>query len=147
MISLKKIFLVSLFLLLPVVVAAQNQGGNSLPNQGGTSAPNQGGNSVTRLTNPLAAETICGALKLFLTVLLTLAIPVAVLFIVYAGFLFIWARGDPKGLQKARANLFYVVLGVGIFVGAWLLGQVVANTLNALAQGAGSPNPQIGQCK
>lgn len=97
--------------------------------------------------NPLTQNSICGALKLFLTALLTLGIPVAVLFLVYAGFRFVWARGNPKALAAARTNLVYVILGLGIFIGAWLLGQIIANTLNSLATGAGQPNPQIGSCK
>lgn len=97
--------------------------------------------------NPLNASTICGALKIFLDGLMALAVPVAVVFLVYAGFLFVWARGNQEALTKAKKNLFYTVLGIAIFMGAWLLGQVVANTFNSLASGAGQPNSQIGQCQ
>ncbi len=125
----KKKYLVGFLFLLPLVAGAQTC------------------NTSVGFCNPLAQSTICGALKIFLTALLTLGIPVAVLFIVYAGFRFVWARGKPKELAAARTNLVYVLLGIGIFVGAWLLGQIIANTLNALATGAGQPNPQIGSCK
>jgi hypothetical protein len=144
----RNIIVVSFVLFLPYVTHAQfNQGTNSQFNQGTNAQFNQGTNSLVGFNNPLNANTICDALKLFLQALLTLAIPVAVLFLVYAGFLFVWARGKPAGLVHARRNLFFTILGIAIFMGAWLLGQVVANTFNALARGAGQPNNQIGQCK
>lgn len=148
--ALKHTTIIALLLITPLVAFAEGtptQSGNSLPTQSGNSAPTQSGNSVVGIQNPLKVDTICSALKLFLQALMTLAVPVAVLFLVYAGFLFVWARGKPQGLVHARRNLFYTILGIGIFMGAWLLGQVVANTLNGLAQGAGQTNPQIGTCK
>ena len=57
------------------------------------------------------------------------------LFLVYAGFLFVLARGSATGLQKAKSNLIHVILGIGIFIGAWLLGQIIANTINAVSPG------------
>ncbi|MCX6820157.1 MAG: pilin [Candidatus Adlerbacteria bacterium] len=137
---LKKTYLLAFLLLLPLVVGAQV----SPPGGPGSVSPNC--STVLGFCNPLNSGTICGALKLFLTALLTLAIPVAVLFIVYGGFLFVWARGKPEELKKARSNFFYVVIGIGIFMGAWLLGQVILNTLNTLAKSTNNPNPQIGQC-
>lgn len=104
-----------------------------------TYSPNYSG-----LQNPLQVDTICKALKLFLTALLTLAVPVAVLFLVYAGFLFVWARGSKDGLAHAKNNFFWTVAGIAIFMGAWVLGQVIANTLGQLG---GGTNQQIGQCK
>lgn len=98
------------------------------------------------LENPIRVDTICQALKLFLNVILTLAVPVAVLFLVYAGFLFVWARGSKDGLAHAKRNFLYTVIGIGIFMGAWVLGQIIANTLNQLG-GSVSPSQQIGQCK
>ena len=81
-----------------------------------------------------------------MSALLTLAIPVAILFLVYAGFLFVWARGNPVGLKRAKWNLFYVVIGIGIFLGAWVLGQIIANTLTSLANTAGQSTSSIGSC-
>jgi hypothetical protein len=142
--ALKHTTIAVFLLLVPLVVSAQ--GGNVFTPSGGNIAPPSGGNYVG-FQNPLNAKNICDALKLFLEALLTLAIPVAVLFLVYPGFLFVWARGKPAGLVHARRNLFYTILGIAILMGAWLLGQLVANTFNALAVGAGQQNNQIGQCK
>jgi hypothetical protein len=154
----RKIFFVSVLLVLPLVASAQlptpsgSSSGIPVPSGTGSGIPVPSGSSApcnTLLTfcNPLSQDTICGALKLFLQALLTLGIPIAVLFIVYAGFLFVWARGSAKGLQHAKTNLLYTILGIAIFMGAWLLGQIVANTFSALANSSGQPNSQIGACR
>ncbi len=123
---LKKLLFISGALAVPFVAGAQNAVG---------------------FDDPLKAKTICSALKAFLDILMTFAVPVAVVFLVYSGFLFVWARGNPKGLAKAKTNLLYVIIGIALFMGAWLLGQVVANTLNTLATGAGQQNTLIGECR
>lgn len=98
-------------------------------------------------TNPLAANSICQALTLFLGAISAIGGPIAVLFLVYAGFRMVWARGNSKELENAKRNLWYTIIGIGIFIAAWVLGQIIANTLGALGAGAGSSNPTIGQCR
>ncbi len=41
---------------------------------------------------------------------------IAVLFLIYAGFQFITANGDPEKITKARSSLFYGAIGVGVAV-------------------------------
>ena len=41
---------------------------------------------------------------------------IAVLFLIFAGFQFITAGGDPEKLNKARSSLFYGAIGVGVAV-------------------------------
>lgn len=41
---------------------------------------------------------------------------IAVLFLIFAGFQFITAGGDPEKLNKARSSLFYGAVGVGVAV-------------------------------
>ena len=60
------------------------------------------------------------------------------LFIVWAGFKFVLARGNSTALQEARKNLMYTLIGIGIFLGAWLIAMVIANTVNSLSAGSGS---------
>ncbi|KKW35602.1 hypothetical protein A2852_01260 [Candidatus Adlerbacteria bacterium RIFCSPHIGHO2_01_FULL_54_23] len=88
-----------------------------------------------KLQNPLNFETICGLIQGLLKVFITIGIPIAVLFLVYSGFLFVWARGSVDGLKKAKRNFFYTLLGIALFLGAWFLGQVIASTINALSPG------------
>lgn len=91
-----------------------------------------------QVPNPLAAQSFCGLVKNLLQAALAIGIPIAVLFIVYAGFKFVMAQGNSTKLQDARNNFMWTVVGIGIFLGAWLLASVVANTVNALGAGSGT---------
>lgn len=132
--------LLLLAFLAPAAALAQNQGGtnNTLP--GGTNNTAPGGTSVTtgqsyyNVNNPLGANnnSFCGLVKKLLQAALQVGIPIAVLFIVYAGFKFVLARGKPEALAEARKNLMWTLIGIAIFLGAWLIADVVANTINAL---------------
>lgn len=82
--------------------------------------------------NPLGSNSFCGLVKGLLTAAIQIGIPIAVLFIVYAGFKFVLARGSPEKLKEARQNFMWTIIGIAIFLGAWLLASVVANTVNAL---------------
>lgn len=96
------------------------------------------------LPNPLNVGTFCGLLQQILRALLVFGIPIAVLVVIYSGFRFVLARGNMEELKVAKRNLYYVVIGLLLFLGAWMLGQIVANTLNQL--GAGTANGTIGSC-
>ena len=97
-----------------------------------------------QLMNPLSVGSFCGLLRQILRALLVFGVPIAVLVVIYAGFRFVFARGNMAELAKAKKNLYYVVIGIMLFLGAWMLGEIVANTLNQL--GAGTANGTIGSC-
>ncbi len=91
------------------------------------------------LCNPLGVSSFCGLVKIILDAALVIGIPIAVLFIVYAGFKFVVAQGNPEELSAARKNMLYTVIGIAIFVGASLIAGVIVNTMVALGvQGIGS---------
>ncbi len=113
-------------ILLPIVSAAatsQFQTGDS-----NTTHFETGGQSNT-LQNPLAVSSFCQLINLLLKAALVIGIPIAVLFIVYAGFKFILARGSPGALTEARANFVATLIGVAIFIGASVIASVILNTL------------------
>lgn len=87
----------------------------------------------TGLRNPL--RNICSFedfVELLLQALIRIGLPIAVLFIVYSGFLFVKAQGNETELTKAKSTFLYTVIGVGIFLGSWVLATVVANTVKLL---------------
>ena len=97
-----------------------------------TPPPGQTNNSLFEFRNPLNVKSVAELLRAVLDILLTIGIPIAVLFLVYAGFLFVWARGSDTGLKKAKDNLFYTVVGITLFMGAWFLAKVIEATLRQL---------------
>ena len=83
-----------------------------------------------KICNPLGnIKGFCGFIKMLFVTIGTIAVPIAVLFLVYAGFKFVWARGNPTGLEEAKKNIFYTILGIAIFFAAWLLALAIGNTL------------------
>ncbi len=100
--------------------------------QTGSPAPTAQGSHV--LQNPLGnnVNSICGLVIALLRAVMVIGIPIAVLFIVWAGFKFVLAQGRPAELTIARKNFVAVLIGIGIFVGASLIANVVVNTLQDL---------------
>lgn len=94
-------------------------------------------NPDIELCNPLKYDSFCQIIGLLLDAALIIGIPVAVLFIVYAGFKFVIARGSPNELAEARTNLFNTLIGIGIFVGASLIAKVIIGTLAQLGVDTG----------
>ena len=86
------------------------------------------------LENPLNSDLstvpsfIAGALK----VLVIVALPIITLFIVISGFMFVFARGDPAKLSKARENFVYVIIGALLILGAWLIATLIGWTVTQL---------------
>jgi len=118
----------------PALVAAQITTQNTPPTYttGNTSPTYTTGNSVGSIQNPLNVSSVCSLLKVLLNIALLLGMPIAILFIVYAGFKLVLARGNPTELSKARNNLLWTFVGIFIFVGVWTFVNILATTLGSL---------------
>ena len=55
--------------------------------------------------------------------------PIAVLFMIYAGFLFVTARGNETQITNAKKTFLYTVIGIAILFGAKVLADLVLNTI------------------
>ena len=91
-----------------------------------TAARAQGSQS---LNNPLDASVsnfpalITAILNIFLIVLT----PFAVFFIIYAGFMYVTAHGNPAKIAAANKALMYGIIGGIIIVGAGAITAIVQN--------------------
>ncbi|MDP4020579.1 MAG: pilin [Candidatus Adlerbacteria bacterium] len=86
-----------------------------------------------KLANPLGdINSFPELIKAILDAAFIIGLPIAVLFIVLAGFRFVWARGNPEQLKTAKRNLLYTVVGIAVFFGAWLITDVIVGTLRTL---------------
>jgi len=86
------------------------------------------------LDNPLKSEfqTIPGFIKGVLEVFVMVALPIVALFIVYAGFRFISARGNENKLTDAKNNFMFIILGSLLILGAWLIANLIQGTVSQL---------------
>jgi hypothetical protein len=74
---------------------------------------------------------IAGALR----ILVMVGLPIISLFVVYSGFLFLTAQGNPGALQKARENFLYVIIGAILIMGAWVIATLIGGTISQLTNG------------
>ena len=70
------------------------------------------------LDNPIGIDTFEELVDVIGTWIFNLAIPIAVIVIIYAGILMLTAGGNPGKFQKGAKALWYAVLGLAIiFIG------------------------------
>ncbi len=120
----------SMFLFSTSVLIALAQGSS------GGGGPSSGGNSGEclpgRLCNPLQASTIQEFLLQIIEILIIFATPVIIAFIMYAGFLFVTARGNESQISDAKHALTWAVVGGVVLLAAQMIITVIQNTVTAL---------------
>ncbi len=79
-------------------------------------------------------NTIPGFLALVLNGLSALLLPLVVIFIIYAGYLFVTAQGESGKIEKARTALLWTVIGTAVILGAQIMANILQDTLTELNQ-------------
>ncbi len=89
---------------------------------------------VIKLENPLGSNTnsLPELVQKILEIALKVGVPLIALAIIYTGYLFIAAQGNPEKLQKAKQSLIWVVIGSGILLGAYVIANALVGTINAI---------------
>lgn len=90
---------------------------------------------TAQLKNPLDGRisTIPDFFKAIIDVLLVFAIPFVVFFIIWAGFLYVTARGNAEKIRQAHNALLYALIGGLLILGANLLLDIITNTVDQVA--------------
>jgi hypothetical protein len=94
-----------------------------------------GSNDFKKLVNPLAkgdVEDIPTLVEKLLEIVLKIGAPLIAIAIIYSGYLFIAAQGDPTKLATAKQTLVYVVVGAAILLGAYVIAESIVGTVNAI---------------
>ncbi len=87
----------------------------------------------TTIANPLPKATSLGGLiQTILQGLIKIGMPVLVLAIIYSGFLFVSAQGNPEKITDAKRSLMYTLIGAGILLGSWAIAQLITSTVQGL---------------
>jgi len=117
---------------------AENDGGIDGENDGGIEAENDpqvltAEDITEQIENPLGdGSSLPAFIESLLGIIVRAGIPLVVLALVYAGFRFVIAQGNPEKLNDAKKTLLYVVIGSLILLGAWTIATILNNTLNAI---------------
>ena len=92
---------------------------------------NNNTSSVGPLQNPLGNKTLMQFMEAILDVIIIFAVPIIVFFIIYAGFLYVTARGNETTIGQAHRALTYAVIGGVLILGAQVLLVVIKGTIEA----------------
>jgi hypothetical protein len=76
-----------------------------------------------------------GLLKGLLGLIMYIGVPFIGLILVYAGFKFLFARGKSDQIKSATFNIQWVVIGIGVFLGAWALAVLIDSTIKNIMTG------------
>jgi len=80
--------------------------------------------NVQSRLNP-GITTAEGLLSAILNIFIVIATPIIVLFIIYAGFLYVTARGNAEQVQQATRALTYAIIGAVLVLGSVALAQII----------------------
>ena len=90
---------------------------------------------AAELLNPLYYTSLYDFLIAILNLVALIAFPVLVLFLIYIGFLFVQAEGDPAKLKTARGFFFWAIVGALLVLGGKALAIAIQATVADLSQG------------
>lgn len=85
-----------------------------------------------QLMNPLSnINTIPDLLLAILNIVIVIAVPIIILFIIIAGFQYVTARGNATQTQNASRALMYAIIGGLLIIGAVAITEIIRNIVAA----------------
>ncbi len=85
------------------------------------------------LESPLRADiiTIEGLLTTILNILLVIAVPIIVFFLIFAGFTYVTAQGNPEKIKTATRSLTYAIIGGVLILGGVAISEIIESVVNS----------------
>jgi len=126
------------------MVSAQKQPGSSTGGPGSSTDdqpadPSELGSEygfTVNIKNPLensGIDSIEAFIEKIIDIIVMIVTPFIVLCLIYAGFQYVTAGGDPGKIKKAHAWLLWTVVGAAVILGAWVIAHAIAGTVKELA--------------
>lgn len=84
------------------------------------------------LKNPLQWGSFADAVPTLMDGLIRVGVIVAVVYLVYVGYLYVSAVGKPDQIKTANNALLYAVIGIAVLVGSKAIAVLVSNTLKTV---------------
>jgi amino acid transporter len=85
----------------------------------------QGCDPKISFCNPIQSGDFADVMKKVATIAASIGLLIVVFFIIYAGFLFVSARGNEEQLEKAKRTFFWAVIGAILVVGAFAIAEAI----------------------
>lgn len=90
------------------------------------------GTVSAKLTNPLNSKTLAEFIEAIAGIVMQIGGVVAVIFIIWSGFLFVTARGNEEQVKKAKTTFFWTIIGAVILLGAYAIAIAVTSFVSSL---------------
>ena len=86
--------------------------------------------------NPANTDCLGNFLRSILAFVIRIGTVVVILMLVYVGYKFVTARGEPAEITKARTMLLWTVVGALILLGAQVIAVGITATVQSLGTGS-----------
>ncbi len=123
--------IITFIFILPAFSWAQSTEGPDGPS---TEGPSSDSSQVIKIPPPFkgTGNTIEGFINLIIKdILMPIGGVVAVLMVMWAGFLYVTAGGKPAQIEKAHKAFLAAVIGAAILLGAYVISSAISKTLEA----------------
>ena len=145
----RKILIIAFTLLFTVLSGAFSvnaQDGSTVTDDGGSTVTDSGGSTVTgnttpgptsidlQIPNPLAGtvDTVPQFFQKVVDIVIKIGVPIVAIAILYSGFLFVWARGRPTEIGKAKEALLFAVIGGLVLLASCLVAEAIKDALTTI---------------
>ena len=91
-----------------------------------------GSRVATKLQNPVGFNSLRALVVAILDVIVQIAVPLAALFLIYSGYLFVSARGDETKLKEAKSIFMWTLVGIAVLLGAKVLSGIIEETIEQI---------------
>ena len=88
--------------------------------------------ALADLKNPLKATSFADLVKNVAEIVAAIGVPIAVIFIIWSGFLFVTARGSEDQIKKAKTTFFWTIIGTTVLLGSWALATAISEFIQGL---------------
>ena len=85
------------------------------------------------IDNPLKFDSFAAIIQEIARIATLVGLPVAVLFIVYSGFLYVTARGKETKVKKAHDVFLWSIVGTAIILGAYAISKAIEEFAKSLS--------------
>jgi amino acid transporter len=80
--------------------------------------------------SPIRFTTVDDLVIAILEAIITIAVPVVVLMIIYGGFTYVTAQGNPEQIKKATRTLSYAIIGGILIIGATAIMVIMQDAID-----------------
>lgn len=113
------------------IVYAQSIPSDNPPAAITSSNPSNSTCLANQLCNPLKVNSIQSLLYLLVDIATYIGVILAVLALIWVGFKFIAAQGNPEKLKEARGFFYAIIIGIAVLIGANAIITIIENTLTS----------------